>query len=373
MPRKVSKKAANKSAKFDSFDAFMSNVAKMEGVDDLTDRVTEFYKTGDYSLDAALYGGIPKGAVLEIFGKSGTGKSLLSLQLAREAVTKYGENVLYFDTEAKISDNALSKFGLFQNPNFRHLTIDTVENALKIMLQAIESGLIKMLVIDSVDALTTNEQEDRDIDEGSKVGGYKAKIFSENLGPLVRNAALQNCTIIFVRQVRDNPNAMYGNPEVTSGGRALEFYDTIRLRIAPNKEGNQDVGGRLAYQGARVSVVKENMGALPSEPVPIRYYIGDDGEWGVDKFNSVFAEAKRLNILAPQTATSHKYVPCDALCEKVGLEPSELSFNGKGATMAAIQGDEVLFDAICELIEKADGKPYVTGGEPKMGASFEEV
>lgn len=371
MPRKVTKKAANKASDFDSF---MSNLSKMSGVDDLSERETEFYSTGDYSLDAGLYGGIPKGAVLEVFGKSGTGKSLMALQLSREAVTKFGENVLYFDTEAKISDNALSKFGLFQSPNFRHLTIDTLENAFKIMREAIDSGFIKMLVIDSVDALTTNEQEDRDIDEGSKVGGYKAKIFSENLGPLTRSAALANCTIVFVRQVRDNPNAMYGNPEVTSGGRALEFYDTIRLRIAPNKEGNQTVDGRLAYQGARVSIVKENMGALPSDPIAIRYYIGDAGPWGVDKYNSVFAEAKRLSILAPRTATSHKYVPCAALCKKVGLEPSELSFNGKGATMAAIQGDEVLFDAVCELIENAKGQPYPFDDEEEpMGASFEEV
>lgn len=371
MPRKVTKKAADKAQDFNSF---MSNLSKLSGVDDLSERETEYYKTGDYSLDAALYGGIPKGAILEIYGKSGTGKSLLALQLSREAVNTYDENVLYFDTEAKISDNALAKYGLLNNPNFRHLTIDTLENAFKIMREAIASGFIKMLVIDSVDALTTNEQEERDIDEGSKVGGYKAKIFSENLGPLTREASLANCTIIFVRQVRDNPNAMYGNPEVTSGGRALEFYDTIRLRLGPNKEGNQIVDGRLAYQGAKVSVVKENMGALPSDPIAIRYYIGDANDWGVDKYNSVFAEAKRLNILAPQTATSHKYVPCDALCQKVGLEPSELSFNGKGATMAAIQGDEVLFNAVCELIEGANGKPYVSGGsEEPMGASFEEV
>lgn len=371
MPRKVTKKQASSGGM--SFQDLQKNLQKLEGVSDLTNRVVEFYKTGDYSLDAALYGGIPKGSVVEGFGKSSTGKSLFALQISRYAVTHYAENVLYVDTEAKISNNALAKFGLLNNEHFLHYTVDTLETVIRVASDAIKSDAVKLIVIDSVDALSTNEQEERDIDEGSKVGGYKAKILSEQLGPLTRDAALANCTILFVRQVRDNPNAMYGNPEVTSGGRALEFYDTIRLRFSPNKEGNQEVGGRLAYQGARVTVVKENMGALPADPIPIRYYIGDGPEWGVDKYNSVFAEAKRLNILAPQTATSHKYVPCDALCEKVGLEPSELSFNGKGATMAAIQGDDVLFNAVCELIEAADGKPYTTGGDTPLGASFEEV
>lgn len=374
MPRKVTKKAAGEKPK--DIGSFMANLAKISGVENLSDKVTEFYKTGDYTLDAALYGGIPKGAVVELFGKSSTGKSLFALQIAREAVATYGENVLYFDTESKISEKAFKKYGLYGDERCQHLTIDTLENAFDVLQQAIESDMFKLLVVDSVDALTTNEQEDRDINEGSKVGGYKAKVLSENLGKLTRSAALANCTIVFVRQVRDNPNAMYGNPEVTSGGRALEFYDTVRLRFSPNKEGNQEVGGRLVYQGAKVTVVKENMGALPSDPVAIRYYIGDEKDWGVDKVNSVFAEAKRLNILAPQTATSHKYVPCDALCKMLDLEPSELSYNGKGAAMAGIQGDEVLFDAICELIDKADGKPYVNGaddGDDDAEVGFEEI
>ena len=373
MPRKVTKKGAK--AKPADIGSFLKGLSGMQGVENLSDRVTEFYKTGDYSLDAALYGGIPKGAVVELFGKSSTGKSLFALQIAREAVHTYNENVLYFDTEAKISEQAFKKYGLFGDERCQHMTIDTLENAFDVLQQAIESEMFKLLVIDSVDALTTNEQEERDINDGSKVGGYKAKVLSENLGKLTRSAALYQCTIIFVRQVRDNPNAMYGNPEVTSGGRALEFYDTVRLRFGPNKEGNQEANGRLVYQGARVTVVKENMGALPADPVPIRYYIGDGESWGVDKYNSVFAEAKRLNILAPQTPTSHKYVPCNALCKKLNLEPSDLSYNGKGATMAAIQGDELLFEAVCELIESSGGKPYVTGeeeDEDPMGAVFEE-
>lgn len=370
MPRKVTKKAAPLKDKA----AFLKNLSKMSGVDNLSDKVTEFYKTGDYSLDAALYGGIPKGSVVELFGKSSTGKSLFALQIAREAVTRYGDDVLYFDTEAKISEKAFQKYGLFGDERCVHLTIDTLENTFDVLLQAIDQDY-KLLIVDSVDALTTNEQEERDINDGSKVGGYKAKVLSENLGKLTREAALKGCTIIFVRQVRDNPNAMYGNPEVTSGGRALEFYDTVRLRFGPNKEGNQELNGRLVYQGARITVAKENMGALPSDAVPIRFYIGDEKEWGVDKFNSVFAEAKRLNILAPQTPTSHKYVPCAALCKKLNLEPADLSYNGKGATMAAIQGDEILFAAVCELIEGAKGQPYSFDDEDDepMGASFEEL
>ena len=354
----------------------MDNVAKVN--DDI-----KYYSTGDYSLDHALYGGIPEGQFLELRGQAGTGKSLMAMQLARECV-RSGGFVLYFDTEAKISPKAWEHFDLSRNKLCARYTIKNLEQVLQTARQFIESGECRMIVVDSIDALETNEQEERDINEGSKVGGYKAKILSEWLGGLKQLAAINNTTVIYTRQLRQNPNAMFGNPEVTSGGKALEYYATIRMRLGTSKDGNQEVDGRLVYQGANVKIDKTNAGALPVDPIPIRFYIGDD-EWGVDKIQSAFAEGKRLGILAPKNAASPKYVPCVELVKELGIDPELITFRGKNTVLDALRNDDALLDAVCSLLDEGEreNKTYLPydavdgvgsddGGDDMM-ASFEEL
>lgn len=352
MPKKLKKTTKEKP----DLSALLAAMDDMDGVSEVNNDI-KYYSTGDYSLDHALYGGIPEGQFLEVRGPAGCGKSLMALQLARECV-KSGGFVLYFDTEAKIAPVAWHAFGLDKTPLCKSYNVKNLEQMLKTARAFVESGQCRMIVVDSVDSLETNEMDERDINEGSKVGGYKAKIFSEWLGGLKQLAAINNTTVIFIRQLRSNPNAMFSNPETVSGGKALEYYSTIRMVIRADKDGNEIKDNRLVYQGAKIKIDKMNNGALPVDYIPVRFYIGD-GEWGLDRIQSAFEEGKRLRILAPRTASSPKYIPCAELLKRLGItDPDVLSFNGRGKVMDALKSDEALLDAVCELIEETDNKPY---------------
>lgn len=364
MPRKVSKKAAaskSAGAKMD-LDSFMNKLSKNDAVFDMSDVEESFISLGDYNLDRALGGGLPTGQIYSFQGPSGSGKTLMALQVSREIVND-GRAVLYFDVESKISNKALKAFGLLNNPLFRRIAAETLEDVLEIIMQAMENDIFGMIVIDSADALVTDEQNEREIHDGSKVGGYKAKTFSEWLGKVSQLAAVHDCALTIIRQVRDRPDG-YGNPETTSGGRAIEFYSTTVLRLGPNKDGNQDIDGKLAYQGASVRVKKMNQGALPKDAVNIRFYVGDDGPWGVDRFQSVFDEAAHTGAFAPQTPTSPMYVPSPGICERLGIDPDtyvqtetgkQYRVRGRAAALALLQDDEELFDAVIAEIE-GDGE-----------------
>ena len=370
MAKKVSKKAGKSTGI--SLEDFMADLSKDENFVDLNNMEEEFYKFDDFSLNRALGGGLPAGQIYALQGPSGAGKTLMALDLAR-TVIEAGKRVFYFDVENKISVMALEHFGLYKNPNFIIFSVGVLEDALEKMFDAIESELFGLIIIDSVDALTTDEQEERDIHDGSKVGGYKAKVLSEWLGSVKYKAAKHGCSIGLIRQVRDNVGVMYGNPETTSGGKAIEFYATTVLRVGRSKGLDVEVDGKIIYQGATIKILKMNQGALPNAAVEVRFYIGDDAPWGFDKFTSVFEEAKRLGVLAPAKKGSSKYLPCPQLCERLDRSEEEISFNGKEKTMYALKNDEELYDAVCEILEEAGGKPVVAGEEDEdLAVDFEE-
>lgn len=361
MVKKAGKKGDKKGAGLD-FNTFMKNMQKDALFVDKTNAEDKFYRFGEYNLDRALRGGLPVGQIYSFQGPSGSGKSLAALCISRSVLAE-GKRVMYLDTENKISSRAIAKMGLRGDENFVLMASEAnLEDTLDVLMQALESDLFGLVVIDSVDALTTDEQDERDIHDGSKVGGYKAKVLSEWLGKVSSLSAAHDCSVVLVRQVRDNPNATYGNPETTSGGRAIEFYATTVLRFGPNKEGNADEDGVIAYQGASVKIAKQNQGANAKEAVKVRFYIGENGQWGFDKIKPLLDEAIRLGVWAPATPTSHKYIPCEALCSEIGATVEELSVNGRNNLMAMLQADETLVDALEKVVEAQDGVPVGLGG-----------
>lgn len=357
------------------FASFMAQVTKNVDVIDLGAREENFYRLGDYNLDRALGGGLPSGQIYAFQGPHASGKSLAALTVAKQVLASDPEtHVAYFDTESKISKKALDKMGLGSNPNFNHLTIDNLEDMIDTAIQMAESGFFKLIVIDSLDSLVTDEQEERDIHDGSKVGGYKAKLLSEWLPSVTHAASTNDCAMLFVQQIRLNPGAMFANPEVTSGGEAIKFYTTTRLRFGPNKEGNQEVDGKLVYQGATVKVLKSNQGAVPKDAVKIRFYIGDEGPWGIDPVNSLVDEAVRLRVLPPKNATSHIYIACDELCAACGVDAGKISFNGRNNLLKALTNDEDFREAVQEIVDERLADPsLIDEADEEVITDYEEI
>lgn len=339
------------------FASFMAQANKDETIINLSDREDKFYRFGDYNLDRALGGGIPEGSILALQGAPSSGKSIAALTLARQVINQDDENarVAYFDIENKISSKAIRMMGLERDDGkFLHLTMGNLEDVLEQLVKFSESGFFQMLVVDSLDALTTDEQEERDIHEGSKVGGYKAKVLSENLPSVVRASAMNNCTIVFVQQIRKDPGAMFGNPMTTSGGEAIKHAVTVRLNFSPNAKGNVEENGKITYQGANVRILKTNQGSVPKDPIQIRFYIGDEHEWGIDGVNSLLDEAIRLRIIPPKNPTSHIYIGCDELCSRMGVKSGELSFNGKNNLLKAVSTDEEFQKTLKDMVSEAN-------------------
>ena len=343
---------------------FMKKLGNAQGLTVLNDKVDEFYPTGQPVVDRALGGGIQKGQLCCFRGAKSTGKSLVSLTVARNVIDA-GGNVAYFDTENKISQKALVRMGLSEhlNDSFQFLTIDTQKDAIDIIMQMIDSGIFQLVVIDSINGLYTEEQEERDIHEESKVGGYQSKVLSEYLPMITQHAAANEVTIILVQQARDNLQSMYGSTETYSGGKAIEHFATTILRFGSNKKGNETENGEIVRQGITIRIDKNNMGSLPDAPIECALYIGDDPDiqWGIDELSGVVAEMIRLGILAPKRKGSSYYVPCRELCEAIGTDEKSLTINGRARVMETLTHDKKLYDAVKGLIEKANnGKIEIT-------------
>lgn len=372
MAKKVKKKkTVNTSG---SMADFMKSLSGYGGLSDISSRVDEFYKTGSPSLDRWLGGGLAKGQFYCVRGQRGTGKSLFALGLAKEVVDS-GGNVAYFDTENKISRRAIDKVGLsdaMQDGRFQFLTIDTQKNAIDVMMQMIDSGLFALIVVDSLNGLYTEEQEERDIHEESKVGGYQSKTWSEWLPLLKHHATLQGCAVCLTQQARDNIGSLYGPSESYSGGKAIEHFATTILRFGGNKRGNEVVDGQVVRQGVTVRIDKNNQGALPNDSCELRFYVGNDAPWGIDKVSSLFEEAKSLGILAPRKVGTSYYVPSKELCEVLGIEEGDLTLHGQSQVMNALEQDETLFKAVEELVDKAISEENSTSAVTPLNDDTDE-
>jgi len=212
--------------------------------------------TGSLSLDAALgVGGVPRGRVIEIFGPESSGKTTLSLHVIAEAQRR-GGMAAFIDAEHALDAIYAGKLGV-DIDNLLVSQPDNGEQALEIAEVLIRSGAVDVLVVDSVAALVPRSELEGEM--GDATMGVQARLMSQALRKLTSIVAKSKTCLIFINQLREKIGVMFGNPETTTGGRALKFYSSIRMdirRIASLKEGESVIGSR-----AKVKVVKNKVAA----------------------------------------------------------------------------------------------------------------
>src|SRR5947199_2287000 len=210
--------------------------------------------TGSISLDYALgVGGVPRGRICEIFGPESSGKTTIALQVVAEA-QKAGGIADFIDVEHALDPVYARKLGVDVD-NLLVSQPDYGEQALEITSHLISSGQIDVLVVDSVAALVPKSELDGEM--GDSHMGVQARLMSQALRKLTGSVSKSNTCLIFINQIREKIGVMFGNPETTTGGRALKFYSSVRLdirRIGAIKAGEAVVGNRT-----KVKVVKNKV------------------------------------------------------------------------------------------------------------------
>ncbi|MBQ1587206.1 MAG: recombinase RecA [Ruminococcus sp.] len=214
----------------------------------------EHISTGSLSLDVALgIGGLPRGRIVEIYGPESSGKTTLSLHCIAEG-QKNGGNVAFIDVEHALDPVYAEALGV----NINELLVsqpDTGEDALEIAEGLIRSGAIDVIVIDSVAALVPKAEIEGEM--GDSHVGLHARLMSQALRKLAGAINKSNCVAIFINQLREKVGVVYGNPEVTTGGRALKFYSSVRIEI--RKGDAIKVNGEIIGNHTKAKVVKNKI------------------------------------------------------------------------------------------------------------------
>ncbi len=214
----------------------------------------EAISTGSVSLDVALgIGGVPRGRIIEIYGPESSGKTTLALHVIASAQKKGGE-AAFIDAEHALDPVYAKALGV-DTDSLLVSQPDTGEQALEIAEALVRSGAIDVLVVDSVAALVPKAEIEGEM--GDSFVGLQARLMSQALRKLAGAISKSNCVVIFINQLREKIGVMYGNPETTTGGRALKFYASVRIeirRIETLKNGTTPVGNRV-----RAKVVKNKI------------------------------------------------------------------------------------------------------------------
>lgn len=214
----------------------------------------ETIPTGSLSLDLALgLGGLPKGRIIEIYGPESSGKTTVALHAVAE-VQKQGGIAGFIDAEHALDPTYAKNIGV-DIDNLYISQPDNGEQALEIAETMVRSGAVDIVIIDSVAALVPKAEIDGEM--GDSHVGLQARLMSQALRKLTAVISKSNCIVIFINQLREKVGIMFGNPETTTGGRALKFYSSVRLdvrRIETLKKGTEVVGNRT-----RVKVVKNKV------------------------------------------------------------------------------------------------------------------
>src|ERR687893_1953339 len=210
--------------------------------------------TGSVSLDFALgIGGMPRGRVIEIFGPESSGKTTLALQIIAQA-QKTGGMAAFVDAEHALDAQYAKKLGV-EHENLLVSQPDNGEQALEIVEVLVRSNSVDVVVVDSVAALVPRAEIEGEMGEAQM--GLQARLMSQALRKLTGVVSKSKTCLIFINQLREKIGVMFGNPETTTGGRALKFYSSVRIdirRIGAIKDGDQVVGGRT-----RVKIVKNKV------------------------------------------------------------------------------------------------------------------
>ena len=247
--------------KIKALDAAISQIEKQYGKgavmklgDSSANMNVEAIPTGSLSLDLALgIGGIPKGRIVEIYGPESSGKTTVTLHMIAE-VQKRGGIAGFIDAEHALDPAYAKNIGV-DIDNLYISQPDCGEQALEITETMVRSGAIDIVVVDSVAALVPKQEIDGDM--GDAVMGAQARLMSQAMRKLTAVISKTNCTVIFINQLREKLGVMFGNPETTTGGRALKFYSSVRLdvrRTEAIKQGGEVIGNRT-----KVKIVKNKV------------------------------------------------------------------------------------------------------------------
>lgn len=276
-----------------ALDMALRNIEKMFGkgsimkLGESTHMQVETVPSGSLALDLALgIGGFPRGRIIEVYGPESSGKTTVALHAIAE-VQKIGGQAAFIDAEHALDPQYAKKLGI----NIDELLLsqpDTGEQALEIAEALVRSGAVDIIVVDSVAALVPKAEIEGEM--GDSHVGLQARLMSQALRKLSGAINKSKVIAIFINQLREKVGVMFGNPEVTPGGRALKFYSTIRLdvrRVETLKQGNDMIGNRT-----RIKVVKNKV-APPFKQADIDIMYGE----GISREGSIIDIGTEMDII----------------------------------------------------------------------------
>ncbi len=276
-----------------SLDRTLADIVKEYGkgsimkLGDRTSFTVDVFSTGSISIDAALgIGGIPRGRIAEIYGPESSGKTTLSLHVIAEA-QKLGGVAAFIDAEHALDAIYAKRLGV-DTENLLISQPDNGEQALEITERLVRSNAVDVIVIDSVAALVPRSEIDGEM--GDATMGVQARLMSQAMRKLTGAVSKSKTCVIFINQIRDKIGVMFGNPETTTGGRALKFYTSVRIdirRIGQIKAGENIVGNRT-----KVKIVKNKL-APPFKEVEVDLMYG----LGISKEGDLIDLASNMNIV----------------------------------------------------------------------------